>query len=319
MKQSVTQHYQRRYKYPMKKIITLICFSCLPLQTFADDKAFDLLREMSQSLSQMSYKGTLIHVKNDDIITLKVSHTIENGKEVERVERLNKDGTPYSRVTNYSLSKLPKFTQQAQMVYSFDLGNIKKVAARPCQLVIARPKDRMRYLQKYCVDTETSLLLDYTIIDKSHKPIEQFMFTKVEILNDGELAKDVDPISVPIETTITNLVSNPALSLSPNIKPTQNLQWGLKETPKGFALRKAPMLKKNKDESETEHYILSDGLSSVSIFISKKAPDSKETGTRSGALNVVTYYKYNFAITLVGAVPKNTLKDIFNSLQYQAH
>ncbi len=304
----------------MKKIITLICFSCLPLQTFADDEAFNLLRKMSQSLSQMSYKGTLIHVKDDDIITLKVSHTIENGKEVERVERLNKDGTPYSRVTNYSLSKLPKFTRQAQMVYSFDLGNTIKVAARPCRLVIARPKDRMRYLQKYCVDTETSLLLDYTIIDKSHEPIEQFMFTDVEILNNGERVKDINPISAPIEQpTSANFISSPALSLSSNSKPTENLEWSLKETPKGFTLRKAPMLKKNKGESETEHYILSDGLSSVSIFISKKTPDSKETATRSGALNVVTYYKQNFAITLVGAVPKSTLKDIFNSLQYQAN
>ncbi len=313
------QHYQRRYKYPMKKIITLICFSCLPLQTFADNKAFNLLREMSQSLNQMSYKGILIHVKDDDIITLKVSHTIENGKEVERVERLNKDGTPYSRVTNYSLSKLPKFTQQAQMVYSFDLGNTIKVAARPCQLVIARPKDRMRYLQKYCVDTETSLLLDYTIIDKSHEPIEQFMFTDVEILNDGKRVKDIAPISAPIKSTSANFISSPALSLASNSQPIEKLQWSLKETPKGFTLRKAPMLKKNKDESDTEHYILSDGLSSVSIFISKKAPNSKETETRSGALNVVTYYKQNFAITLVGAVPKSTLKDIFNSLQYQAN
>ena len=304
----------------MKKIITLVCLSCLPLQTFADTNAFELLQEMTQSLSQMSYKGTLIHVKNDDIITLKVSHTIENGEEVEHVKRLNKDGTPYSRVTTYSLSKLPKFTQQAQMVYSFDLGNIRKVAARPCQLVIARPKDRMRYLQKYCVDTETSLLLDYTIIDKSHKPIEQFMFTDIEILNKGEL-KEKAPVSAPITTTATynKSISAPALSPSVNNAPTDNASWSLNKTPKGFTLRKARMMEKNQNDSTTEHYILSDGLSSVSIFISTKVPDSKETGTQSGALNVVTYYKKNFSITLVGAVPKSTLKDIFNNLQYQVN
>ncbi len=315
----------------MKKIIALVCLSSLSLQTIADDKAFNLLREMTQSLSQMNYKGTLIHVKNDDIITLKVSHTIKNGEEIERVERLNKDGSFYSRVTNYSLSKLPKFTQQMKTVYSFDLGNIIKVAARPCQLVIARPKDRMRYLQKYCVDTETALLLDYTIIDKSHKPIEQFIFTDVEILDDVAtttsdtgLAKEftlIEPLSIRMDGK--QGISTQALSSAPSNTAIaangRNMKWSLKETPKGFSLRKAPMLKKNKNESETEHYILSDGLSSVSIFISKKAPDSREAGTQSGALNVVTHYKNNFAVTLVGAVPKRTLKDIFDNLQYKAN
>ncbi len=265
---------------------------------------------MTQSLSQMSYKGTLVYIKNNDVITLKVSHTIENGEEVEQVERINKNGKPYSRkVRDYSLSQLPKFDKKMQSVYSFDLGSIKKVAARPCQLVIARPKDRMRYLQKFCVDTKTSLLLDYTIIDKSHKPIEQFMFTGVEILSNATALKKVT-------ADVKQVITNNALSLSPaTTKKATASAWSLKKTPKGFSLRKAPSMQ---GEMVAEHYILSDGLSSVSIFISKKVPNSKQTGTHSGALNVVTYYKDNFAITLVGAVPKSTLKDIFNNLRHNA-
>jgi len=302
----------------MKKVIVLICLASLSSPIFADDDAFNLLNKMTQSLSQMSYKGTLVHVKNNDVVTLKVSHTIESGEEVERVERLNEDGTPYSRkVTNYSLSKLPKFNKKMQAVYSFDLGAIKKIAARPCQLVVARPKDRMRYLQKFCVDTETSLLLDYTIIDKSHKPIEQFMFTDVEVLEDVS-AQVVSP-SISIlgsNSLMSNTVSQPVLS-DKVAKADEKINWKLTETPTGFSLRKAPMMKQAQgEEIETEHYILSDGLSSVSIFISEQTPNSKETSTSSGALNVITYYKNNFAVTLVGAVPKETLKNIFNNLQY---
>ncbi|HIO92349.1 MAG TPA: hypothetical protein EYG68_05810 [Leucothrix mucor] len=276
--------------------------ACLPLTVFADNAAFDLLNKMTQSLHETSYKGVLVHVKNNEVITLKVSHTIENGEEIERVERLNKNGTPYSRkVTNYSLSKLPEINNKMQAVYSFDLGNIRKVASRPCQVVIARPKDRMRYLQKYCVDTESSLLLDYTIIDKSHKPIEQFMFTNVEIIGGkkGSVAAKSRQLK---QKTLA-------------IADVTNANWSLKTTPKGFSLRQAPVMDKAQNGVETEHYILTDGLSSVSIFISKKASNAKESGTRSGALNVVTYYKNGFAITLVGEVPVKTLKDIFNNLQ----
>jgi negative regulator of sigma E activity len=306
----------------MKKVIVLICLAPLSSPIFADDDAFNLLNKMTQSLSQMNYKGTLVHVKNNDVITLKVSHTVEAGEEVERVERLNKDGTPYSRkVTNYSLSKLPKFNKKMQAVYSFDLGAIKKIAARPCQLVVARPKDRMRYLQKFCVDTETSLLLDYTIIDKSHKPIEQFMFTDIEVLKD--VSSHVVPPSISLLGTnslMSNSISQPIFSAE-ETKVDEKNEWELTETPTGFSLRKAPMMRQVQDEGsevETQHYILSDGLSSVSIFISEQTPNSKETSTRSGALNVVTYYKDNFAVTLVGAVPKETLKNIFNNLQYTA-
>jgi negative regulator of sigma E activity len=291
----------------------LVCLAPLSLQVLASDNsadnAFSLLNKMTRSLHQMSYKGVLVHVKNNDVVTLNVSHSIKDGEEIERVERQNKDGTPYSRkVSNYSLAKLPTFDKKMQAVYSFDLGNIKKVAARPCQLVIARPKDRMRYLQKFCVDTETSLLLEYTIIDKSHKPIEQFMFTNVELLQRDAPTKEGN--------VVAQIMADKAISISPaEVTKANNSTWSLKKTPKGFSLRKAPTMQ---GETIAEHYILSDGLSSVSIFISKKVPNSKQTGTHSGALNVVTYYKNNFAITLVGAVPKSTLKNIFSNLQYNA-
>lgn len=298
----------------MKKIITLACFACLPLQTFADDKAFNILNKMTHALTSMSYQGKLIHVINNEPITLRVSHTIENGKEVEKVEHLHKDkdGVPYTRkVTNYSLSKLPKFNNKMKAVYSFDLGAIKKVANRSCQLVIARPKDRMRYLQKYCVDTQTSLLLDYTIIDKSHQPIERFMFTDVEIFEDKlDISNGVEALTPKAAVSIA------AISVQSQVSTNTMATWHLKVPPKGFTLRKAPMMKQQRDEAKTEHYILTDGLSSVSIFISKKADNSTESGTRSGALNVITQYKGAFAITLVGEVPESTLKDIFNNLEH---
>lgn len=258
----------------------------------------------------MNYRGTLVHVKNNEVIMLKVSHLIENGHEVERVAGLNEDGSEYSRkVTDYSLSKLPTFNKEMQAVYSFDLGSVKKVATRECQVVIARPKDRMRYLQKYCVDLKTSLLLDYTIIDKSHKPIEQFKFTDLEVLSENK-----DANNTPEASDTVKMAAKKALPMA----NTSKSAWSLKATPKGFSLRKAPMMRKKAGEADTEHYVLSDGLSSVSIFISKKFKNAKESGEKSGALNVVTQYKGEFAVTLVGEVPESTLKEIFGNLEYSS-
>lgn len=301
------QSKQLAARLSMRKIITLAIFCGLPLyQAFAENTAIDLLNKMKQALHHKSYEGELIHIKNNEVITLKASHTFDGGKEVENVQQLNKEGEAYSRkVTDYSLSKLPKFDSAMQAVYSFDLGNVKKVAERPCQVVVARPKDRLRYLQKYCVDKESSLLLEYIVIDKTHKVIERFMFTKVKVLDSVELAA----------TEVKQKVA-PASARKAKQALQQN-SWSLKNTPKGFKLSKGPALKQQNSSDETEHYILSDGLSSVSIFISKNAAASKQTRAKSGALNVVTYNKNGFSVTLIGEVPESTLKDIFNNLQHK--
>jgi sigma-E factor negative regulatory protein RseB len=142
------------------------------------------------------------------------------------------------------------------------------------------------------------------------------MFTKVEVLEDN--LSDQVLASAPTfgsNSLVSNKMSSPVLS-DEEVNTDEEIKWHLTETPTGFLLRKAPMMQQSQDGTATEHYILSDGLSSVSIFISQQTADLKETSTRSGALNVVTYYKNNFAVTLVGAVPKETLKNIFNNLQY---
>jgi sigma-E factor negative regulatory protein RseB len=66
----------------------------------------------------------------------------------------------------------------------------------------------------------------------------------------------------------------------------------------------------------TKHYVVSDGLSSLSVFVSPLTEDAPTTAVKinSGALNVVTQQKSGHVITVVGEVPESTLKKIVDSM-----
>ncbi|KAG1694674.1 Sigma factor AlgU regulatory protein MucB [Nymphon striatum] len=160
-----------------------ILFSALiPATVFADNAAVDLLNKMNKALHELNYKGTLAYLQGNTLSTLHIDHSVVNGVEGERVVRLNEAGSEVSReLKGFSLSSIPQIRPEMEKVYSFDMGRENRVANIPCRIITARPKDRERYLQKYCIDTVSGMLLDYMLVGKSHKPVEQFMFTTIEI------------------------------------------------------------------------------------------------------------------------------------------
>jgi len=97
--------------------------------------------------------------------------------------------------------------------------------------------------------------------------------------------------------------------------------WRVTELPKGFSFGKLPssqVAEVNKG-ADTEHFMLTDGLSSVSIFISPitiAQPKAAST-INSGALNVLTSQKNSHRITLVGEIPRSTMQNIFDNLEYR--
>lgn len=293
-----------------KTAIVILVIACSPV--LASETAINLLVKMNDALHRMNYSGTLVHIKGNDVNTLRVRHELNNGVATEVVDSLNGENQSVSsQMQTFSLSKVPQSIESMKAVYSLDVGAMKKVAMRSCQVVIARPKDKMRYLQKYCLDSETGLPLDYALIDNNHKMVERFTFTNVKISepNSETLAQaDLVGTSAPPQT----LIEGHARGAS---------DWTIGELPKGFSFGKLPLSQEAevKRGHDTEHFMLTDGLSSVSIFISPIATAKPKVASsiNSGALNVLTSHKNNYRITLVGEIPQATMQAIFASLVYR--
>ena len=279
-------------------------------QASASEVGASLLMKMNDALHRMNYSGTLVHIKGEDVNTLQVSHVVEGGVEKEIITSLNgtKNAVSNER-TSFSLAKVPQSIESMRKVYSLDVGAVKKVAMRECQIVVARPKDKMRYLQKYCIDKKTGLPLSYSLINNKHKAVERFTFTQVEI----EASSD------------ESLVEQAALILN---VPPETIQaggapaddWEISKLPKGFYFGQSPMSQNAEVQKgeDTDHFILTDGLSSVSVFISPITTVQPKVASaiNSGALNVLTSQKNNHRITLVGEVPRATMQSIFENLKY---
>ncbi len=339
----------------MKGLVVALSLLITPVITpavYADEAAVELLNRMNRALHELNYNGTLAYLKSGTLSSLHIEHSVRNGVKTERVVRLNEEGNEVSReLQGFSLASIPRISPEMDAVYSFDMGRENRVADISCRIITARPKDRKRYLQKYCIDSKTGMLLDYMLVGKSHKPVEQFMFTSIEISLpekpiEEPLAKKQDPEVVisNVPTAIANQVVTPVIvtkdsSIMPvkisAKKPSSVLQeksilrqlpnsnlddgWVMEALPIGFEIMQAPSMKPLEgSDNETKHYVVSDGLSSLSVFVSPITSADVGIGSvkiNSGALNVVTQQKGDHIITVVGEVPENTLRNIINNLQ----
>lgn len=346
MKSSISKQLMTLSLKPLVSL-SLVSLFFLPTLAIADDDAIELLNRMNKALHQLNYKGNLAYLQGNSLSTLHVDHSVINGIENERVVRLNEAGSEVSReLKGFSLSSIPQIRPEMEKVYSFDLGRQNRVADIPCRIITARPKDRERYLQKYCIDTASGMLLDYMLVGKSHKPVEQFMFTTIEIrvpeaiaanpslceegvdcslqgvpVNSGTTTAILDQsvtAVTPVENTDVNAITDSGKTMFRQIS-NASLEdgWIMEELPAGFEISQAPHLKEASDNVVTKHYIVSDGLSSLSVFVSPLTDDALPNAIKvnSGALNVVTQEKDGQRITVVGEVPEITLKNIVKNLR----
>jgi negative regulator of sigma E activity len=288
----------------------IVLLATLMAPVSAKDVGMDLMVEMTDALHRLNYSGTLVHIKGADLNTLRISHEYIDGVENEVISSLNESQESVSRQTQpFSLSQVPDSIEVMDKVYSLDVGAFKKVADRKCQIVIARPKDKMRYLQKYCIDSLTKLPLAYSLIDNNHNVVEQFTFTSVEIS---------EPNPDQLQKAYASVASAAPQTLLGSLQPSGD--WTVEKLPKGFTFGKVrASAQVGQKTDNTEHFVVTDGLSSVSVFISPitTAQPENMSGISSGALNVLTSQKNNHRITLVGEVPKGTMQRIFTGLHYR--
>lgn len=328
-----------------------------------------LLNQMNDALHTLEYKGKLVYLKDGEAYNLSIEHIVEdNGTEKEVVKMLDQNGDDYVRETTaFSLSALPKITPQMQQIYSFDIGGMGKVAGRPCRIVVARPKDRKRYLQKYCIDLDRSVVLKYSLINQHHQPVERFMFTDFEVLKSSDehlpegsrekarpantaaltgnavaatdIANAKTALTAPDNALSSALLpltdmdddstdqSQPADSLASRSAgdglpqadhvqgaPDQYSEWFFDPLPAGFRIISSDKVKNA--SGEDEQIVISDGLSSVSVFFSADSkPVKSYKPIRSGALNILTRRYKGYTVTLVGEVPESTLDDIYKGIK----
>lgn len=271
------------------------------------DEAGDLLTKMRSAVHTLNYSGTLVYSQGNELSNYQISHTLENGAEKESVVRLTQGkGTADESVESFSLAKFQQVQPQMEDVYSLDFGGKEFVANRECQIVVARPRDKMRYLQRYCIEPESGMLLKYSLVDRSHRSVEQLMFTVLDVTTPQ------GSVSAAVQEAVT---STPTPQ-----KAVATTDWVFTSLPVGFAQVQdlQPQPSSGKGGASVRHIILSDGMTSVSVFIADPSAASMENSVAfaAGAMNIYTAEVDHYKVTLLGEVPVTTLQSISEGLKH---
>lgn len=276
-----------------------------------------LLDRMAQAQRQVEYEGTLVYLHDRHLATLRIAHRIDNGVAMESLLALSGPIRAVARnergVTCMSANarafSMPRGEQRSAILRSgpVDFKRIRRhyvisalgqsrVAGRDTDVVGIAPRDDYRYGYRYFIDRKTGLPLKIDLLDDAEQPIEQVMFTNVEIF--------------PADPGLARLSSAPVDGIPVNddqalIAPRSD--WTLAAMPPGFEIVAS------RRNQTMEHFLIGDGIASVSVYI-EPSVGGLVGATRMGAIAAIGGRIDGHHATVVGEVPEHTARMLLNGV-----
>lgn len=292
------------------------------------------LKKMQAAAQRLNYSGNFVYQQGSQMRTSRITHLLDGGNELEKLEIL--DGTPreYVRVNEEVICYVPE-TRTLQIEkkvtrdvfpallgsdasrlaehYVLRMAESGRVAGHASQAILLEPKDNLRYGYKLWADKASGLLLRAQTLNRHGEVVEQIAFTHVTIGH-------VEPARVKpsfsdtagwhIEQAVTEQANLPG--------------WSVKRLPPGF--RKVREVRRMISDAgaaggggprEIGQMIFSDGLAAISVFIEPGSHSRTEGTLRQGALNILGKRYGDYWLTVVGEVPPNAIREVANSIEFR--
>jgi sigma-E factor negative regulatory protein RseB len=283
------------------------------------------LGRIVSAAQRLTYSGTFVYESGGRTETSRITHVVDAAGEREKLEVL--DGSPREVVrTNEEVrcflpaermviidrqgnrkafpARLPTSFEELAAHYHLRKGEVGRVAGFETQLLVLEPRDNLRYGHMLWADTGSGLLLKARMVSDKNEPIEQFYFTQLQI--GGVIPRDL--LRPRFSEAAAQWHTHDAKTVEP---VAEEGRWLFRSEVPGFR-RMAGMKRQLQDNAPpTMHYVFSDGLAAISVFIeplsgSEPAPASRMYST--GAVNVYKRVHGNHALIVVGEVPPRTLR-----------
>lgn len=292
----------------------------------AEHSPIDLLGQMSKALSELEYEGTLVYLNGHELSTLRLAHRIDGGQAFESLLALSGPVRAVARshqsvtcvLPDARAISLPRHGSSASTLHAgaLDAERLQphylvrglgrsRVAGRDTLVVGIIPRDDLRYGYRFYIDEETGLPLKTDLMDDTATPIEQVMFTEIEFLDrvsDGLEASALAP-------------SSPA-DASPASAPIDSAPWRFSELPAGYQVVASDPPAADADAIR-RWFMISDGLSAVSVYIEPDQGQGLNGHKRVGAVNAAGRSLDGHQITAVGEAPPQTVQAIAAAVKMQ--
>jgi len=184
--------------------------------------------------------------------------------------------------------------------YTVRLGEDARVGGLDCRQVELLPKDRYRWGYVLCAESKTHLPIKAVMIDESGKPLLQYAFAEVRL-------------GVPLAPFAPAALAMPA-GEAPRPAKADTLQ--VRQLPPGFTRVAAMKRKLPRHAAEVDHWVFSDGLTYVSMFVEPavKPVNSVKGASPRGMMNLLTRQVGGYQVTVVGDAPWPAIETIAMNL-----
>jgi sigma-E factor negative regulatory protein RseB len=287
------------------------------------------LEKAAQAARKLSYKGIFLYQNHQDVRSIEITHLNNGAEEFARIVTL--DGKPREALSqgknmvvfnphkenvliqtrqNQSLfpAILPPDIESVKAIYTLRFADQERVGGREAQIVYLEPRDEYRYLYKLWLDKEYGLILKMSILDHQQKVIEQASFNQIALFSGQDLnwfKPNVDTHKKYImDDTSNNKVSNEKYCTIANL-------------PAGYREVSHVTRMMGNQPQPVHHWIFSDGLSFVSLFVNQipKGQKSRIGETQVGSSHIFARVMNGNQIMVVGEVPQATIQKISNAIQ----
>ena len=323
----------------INKFVSLFLLFLISFTAFADHPKEDIekwLAKMHHAAHMINYDGTFVYGQNNEMTSMQIIHSVDKNGEFERLISLDGSGREVirsgdtvtcvlpdkksvvvdkSRPDSEFPPAFPLKIEQLSKFYTFHFGKEGMVAGRAAVKLMIKPKDVYRYARTLWIDAKTGLLLKDHLVDDNGKIVEQFMFTQINYpaviekhrLTSGSKHKKFTWYKAEDSKTKDDV--------------NKSMNWKVMAVPTGFVPGVKRHHKMTMSAMPVEHFMYSDGLSSVSIFVEKQMDQSKNLvgSSTMGAVNAYGRAVGKYHVTVVGEVPHATVKMIGDSVEHIPH
>lgn len=289
------------------------------------------LDKIATSSQTVSYEGTFIYRRDDQLVTMHLIHVANGEGERERLVSLSggrrellrsKEGVvcifPGQKHTTFHKeglgkhfpSQLAGHVEDLEKNYRLTVGGRDRIAGRNARMIVVEPKDNYRYGYRIWVDEALGLLLQSDLVNEHGNAIEQVMFASINVVDNAtpEMVQAVtmdDEMRQSLKSTKLQIVS------------ANDTSWRIAQMPKGFSLAERYQHNNGKQDS-VEQLVVSDGMATVSVFVENLNGNMEpfKGVSHVGAVNAFGTVVDNHQLTVVGEVPLATVRLIGNSLSF---
>lgn len=314
-------------------VLSLVTTPAYTAETLANNDASALLQRMSEAARKVTYEGVFVMQHGGNMQTLAIANRpTGNAKEsrlaaldgIEREIRCSQTGS-ISRITEgghiklekrlnsrYFPDLLPPNAGALSAWYGVKLGERARVAGLECQQVEILPKDAFRWGYVLCADKETGLPLKAMMVNEGGQPLMQYAFAEIRI---GNLHK--------AESKNETKVQQSAWSLPPPVeipRPVIQTAISVNNLPPGFARISAVKRKLPNKTGEVEHWVFSDGLTHISLFLEPASHpiESVRGQSKQGLINMAKRQVGSMQATVLGDAPWPAIEAIAMGLEARA-